>query len=72
MLKTGYDDLSWYQAHLDQIKEKYDKQFVAVRNRKIVVSSPNMDLLVKDLKRKNISRSQVLISYVSKVRQILY
>jgi len=71
MLQRGYADLDWFQTNLAQIKKSYDKQFVAVHEHQIIVSASSMDALMKELKRKKINAANVLISYVSKVQQIL-
>ena len=71
MLKSGQDDLLWFQAHLEELHTQYLNQFVAVLNGTIVAFSSDLDQLLETLAEKNIKASSVLIKFVSKVKMIL-
>ena len=51
-LKAGTKDLEWFSKNFSDIKKKYPKKFVAIKDQNVVVSASKLDALIEHLKEK--------------------
>jgi len=65
-LETLSEDSRWMLSRDSYLRKKYPDMFVAVREKRVVASSPDMDEIIKKLKEKSIDPKSVVIDYVSK------
>jgi len=71
MLVNGQDDLSWFESNLENLRLKYNNEFIAFHNKKILEHDSNLDSLMKKLESKNVNLSNIFIRFISKVKSIL-
>jgi hypothetical protein len=57
------DNFKWIHNQYNNLKEKYNNQYVAIKNRKILDKDTNLDKLVKRLNIRNYDES-IAIEYV--------
>ena len=57
------DNFKWIHKQYDNLKEKYDNQYVAIKDRKILDKDTNLDRLVKRLDIRNYDES-IAIEYI--------
>jgi len=70
-LKSGTKDLEWFSNNFSDIKKKYPKKFVAIKNQNIVLSSSKLETLIKLLKDKFGNPNDFLIDFVPDDKYIL-
>ena len=70
LLNEADSDLVWFKEHLEDLKESYDQEFVAIKNGRIVGSDKDVEKLLKELKKKKIDSKNVLIQFVSSIPTI--
>jgi hypothetical protein len=51
------DNFKWIHKQHDDLKEKYDNKYVAIKNRKILDKDTNLDSLIKRLNIRNYDES---------------
>ncbi len=71
MLKTGQDDLKWFNANFSNLLEKYNEKFIAFYNKEIIDSDTDLNRLMSKLESRNINTSNVIVRYISKIKSIL-
>ncbi len=71
MLINGQNDLYWFESHLESLRLKYNNEFIAFHDKRIIEHDHRLDNLMKRLKDKNIDISHIFIKFVSKVKSIL-
>ena len=54
---------AYYEAHHDELLEKYPEQWVAIYNQKVVGASPDYERLLDDLEGKDIPVERTLFKY---------
>jgi len=57
------ENFEWIHKQHDNLKEKYDKKFVAIKDRKILDKDTNLDRLIKRLDIRNYDYS-IAIEYI--------
>ena len=70
-LKAGTKDLEWLSKNFSDIKKKYPKKFVAVKDQNIVVAASKLETLIKLLKEKFGNPNDFLIDFVPDDKYIL-
>jgi hypothetical protein len=70
-LKAGTKDLEWFSKNFSDIKKKYPKKFVAIKDQNIVVAASKLDTLIKLLKEKFGNPNDFLIDFVPDDKYIL-
>jgi len=70
LLDEGVQDTKWIAENKVMLKEKYDEQFIAVKNRKVMASGKNYDELLKGLVAQGISPTDVLVEFITKIVRI--
>ena len=63
-LKAGTKDLEWFSKNFSDIKKKYPKKYVAVKDQNIVVSASKLETLIKLLKKKFDNPNDFLIDFI--------
>lgn len=70
-LKAGTKDLEWFSKNFSDIKKKYPKKFVAIKDQNIVAAASKLDTLIKHLKEKFGNPNDFLIDFVPDDKYIL-
>jgi len=70
-LKTGTKDLEWLSKNFSDLKKKYPKKFVAIKNRNVVVASNELETLIKLLKKNFGNPNDYLIDFIPDDKYIL-
>ncbi|MCL4412433.1 MAG: DUF5678 domain-containing protein [Candidatus Thermoplasmatota archaeon] len=72
-LRKFNNDLDWFMANYEKLKEEYKSQYVAVKDQKIIDHDEKVEELFKRLKGKYGNISSLVVEYVSgeKVEYIL-
>jgi len=71
MLKTGQDDLNWFNLNMESLLAEYNNKFIAFHKRSVIDSDSNFDDLIRKLRKNNVDTSSVFIKFLSKVKTIL-
>lgn len=74
LLRRFDESVKWFEENYNSLKKKYDGNYVAVDDRKVVGYNTDLRKLVKNLKHEGIDPRNTLIEYVTnkKVELILY
>jgi len=70
-LKAGNKDLEWFSKNFPELKKKYPKKFVAIKDQNVVVAANKLDTLIKTLKQKFGNPNDFLIDFVPDEKYIL-
>ncbi len=70
-LKAGTKDLEWFSKNFSDIKKKYPKKFVAIKDQNVVVAASKLDTLIEPLKEKFGNPNDFLIDFVPDDKYIL-
>ena len=70
-LKAGTKDLEWFSKNFSDIKKKYPKKFVAVKDQNVVVAASKLETLIKLLKEKFGNPNDFLIDFVPDDKYVL-
>ena len=71
MLKSGQEDLEWFDSNLNALLKDFNNMFIAFRNKKVIESDQDLNSLMEKLKEKDVDTSNVFVKFVSKVKYIL-
>jgi len=58
------NDFLYFQQELKNLRKQYPNRFIAVHNGKIIGSEPSFDELKKELEKKELDVSKVVIEFV--------
>lgn len=64
-LRKFNNDLDWFMANYEKLKEEYKSQYVAVKDQKIIDHDEKVEELFKRLKGKYGNISSLVVEYVS-------
>ena len=64
-LKEFSSDMDWMDAKLDRLRKEYPNKYIAVNNRKIVGSDPNLQNLLRKLKRKKLNPGEIPVEFIA-------
>lgn len=70
-LKAGNKDLEWFSKNFSELKKKYPKKFVAIKDQNVVVATSKLETLIKRLKEKFGNPNDFLIDFVPDDKYIL-
>ena len=70
-LKAGIKDLEWFSKNFSDLKKKYPKKFVAIKNQNVVIAASKLETLIKHLKEKFGNPNDFLIDFVPDDNYIL-
>lgn len=71
MLKSGQNDLEWFDVNFNKLISQFNNQFIAFRNGEIIDSDNDLNKLMAKLKNKNVDTSNIFIKFVSRIKHIL-
>lgn len=71
ILSGSIADLKWFQENSSKIKEKYEGEFIAIRNQEVIGFAPTAKILIKKLDKKGGNSNLVLIKYVTPKGEIV-
>lgn len=71
MLKSGQNDLEWFDVNFNKLISQFNNQFIAFRNEEIIDSDIDLNKLMAKLKNKNVDTSNIFIKFVSRIKHIL-
>jgi len=63
-LKAGTKDVEWLSKHYSALRKKYPKQFIAVKNQKVITAHNDLVTLISTLKRKFGDPNDYLIDFI--------
>ncbi len=63
-LKAANKDLEWFTMNFTDLKKKYPKKYVAIRDQNVVITSSKLETLIKRLKEKFHDPNKFLIDFV--------
>ena len=70
-LKAGTKDLEWFSKNFSDLKKKYPKKFVAIKDQNVVITANKLETLIKLLKEKFGNPNDFLIDFVPDDKYIL-
>ena len=70
-LKAGNKDLEWFSKNFPELKKKYPKKFVAIKDQNVVIASSKLETLIKILKKKFGNPNDYLIDFIPDDKYIL-
>ena len=70
-LKIGTKDLEWFCKNFSDIKKKYPKKFVAIKDQNVVIAASKLETLIKLLKEKFGNPNDFLIDFVPDDKYVL-
>jgi len=71
MLKSGQEDLEWFDSNLNALLKDFNNMFIAFRNKRVIESDQDLNRLMQKLKEEDVDTSNVFVKFVSKVKYIL-
>lgn len=63
-LKQGNRDLEWFSKNYSDLKKKYPKKFVAVKDRRIVMVESKLENLLDKLRKRYGDTKEFLIDFL--------
>ena len=70
-LKAGNKDLEWFSKNFSELKKKYPKKFVAIKDQNVVVAASKLETLIKLLQQKFGNPNDFLIDFVPDDKYVL-
>ncbi len=71
LLQEAEGNLEWFQENFERIKEQFEKQIIAVKDKKVIANARNIEELLKILEEKEIDQSEVLIENIPAKNEIV-
>lgn len=71
LLTDSASDLNWLKENIKSVKEKFEGEILAIKNKEIVAFAPTVEILFRKLKEKGIEESEVIIQYVSSNNEVV-
>jgi hypothetical protein len=63
-LIAGNQNLAWLSKNFSELKKKYPKKFVAIKNQNVVLADSSLKTLIKTLKKKFGDPSNFFIDFI--------
>lgn len=70
-LRAGNKNLEWLSKNFIDLKKKYPKKFVAIKDQNVVVAASELEILIKLLKEKFGNPNEFLIDFIPDDKYIL-
>lgn len=64
IITKAQEDNNWLNSHFDEIQEKYEKKFIAVKDKKIIAEGSNFFKVLETLKNKKEDPALVTIEFI--------
>jgi len=71
LLSGSIADLKWFKENSPKIREDYEGEFVAIKDKKIIDSAPTAVILIKKLERRGGDSNLVLIKHITPKGEIV-
>lgn len=71
LLSGTMSDLNWLKGCAKEINEKYEGEFVAIKDKSIITFAPSVDIILRKLKEIGINEGDVIIQYITPKNQII-
>ena len=65
MLERAYIDNEWFQKNYEKLKADFKNEFVAVKDKQIIVHNKKFDAVIKILEEKGEDPAIILIEFVT-------
>jgi len=63
-LTAGTKDVAWLSKNYPELRKKYPKQFIAVKNQQVIIAHKDLLTLIHTLKRKYGNPNDYLIDFI--------
>ena len=70
LLNKTEEDLKWFSRNYNNLVSKFDQQFVAIAEGKVIEADKDLQVVIEKLKTHNLNPSETLIRFVSKIKTI--
>jgi hypothetical protein len=57
-------DNEWFKSNYKEIEAKYEKEFIAIKDKEIVAHAKSIDELIRNLKSKKIDPATTLVKFI--------
>jgi len=71
LLQEAEGNLEWFQENFEIIQEQFEKQIIAIKDKRVIASARNIEELLKILEEKEIDQSEVLIENMPAKNEIV-
>ena len=71
LLQEAEGNLEWFQENFERIQEQFEKQIIAVKDKRVIASARNIEELLKIPEEKEIDQSEVLIENIPAKNEIV-
>jgi hypothetical protein len=65
MLERATEDNNWFQKNYENLKSDFKNEFVAIKNKEIIVHNKNFKIVIKSLREKGEDPAIILIEFVT-------
>ena len=63
-LKEGNEDLKWLSENFEKIRKEYPGKFVAIKDRRVVLSNTDLNALIDELEKRRQDPGQFIIDFI--------
>lgn len=71
LLKRANSDLAWLGSHYSEVASKFDRQFVAIKDGRVIAANPRHDGLLAELAKKGEDAHLLVVQFITTAAQIL-
>jgi len=71
LLTGSIADLEWFKENSEKIRERYEENFVAIKNKSIIESAPLFSILIGKLEKEGVDSNLVIIKYITPKGEIV-
>lgn len=71
LLNKAHSDMEWFRENVKDIRDKYQGNFVAVKNKRIVAVANNPHVLLNRVKKLRVKEVEVIIQFIPHKNQIV-
>lgn len=64
LITRAQEDNEWLNSHFDEIQQKYEKKFIAIKDKRIIAEDSNFFKVLETLKNKKEDPALVLIEFI--------
>lgn len=55
----------WFQSHIDDLRKNYENKFVAIKDKKVIGSSKDIEDIINRLEQKNEKPNEIIIELIT-------
>ncbi len=71
LLNQNESDLDWVKNNLNYLQDKYNEEFIAIKEGKVIDHAKLITDLIKKVKKQEINITDTLVYFVSKIAIVL-